>query len=167
MEGAITADARPARPLPRPGGAALRIDAVLPQLLESTVLQDVDVTDRQPGLGRDLISGPTLDNPAVDDVRLAPIELRPACRTTSCLDSSSNRPRQFSLDVRGAWRDNGPVLPVAAGNPHNGDCLKRHTDDALLLPGFVQLEISPPTARGTLWRLPPRPTLGRHPWCTG
>jgi len=78
------------------------------------VLQDVDVTDLQPGLGRDLVSRPTLDNPAVDDVRLALIELRPACRTTSRLDSSASRPRQFSLDVLGAWRDNGPVLPVAA-----------------------------------------------------
>jgi hypothetical protein len=151
----------------RTGDAALRVGAILPQHLESTVLQDVDVTDLQPGLGRDLVNGPTLDNPAVDDVRLALVELRPACRTTSRLDSSANHTRQFSLDVRGAWRDNGPVLPVAACNPHNGDCLKRQTDDALLLPGLVQLEISPPTTRGTLWRLPPRPTLGRHPWCVG
>ena len=72
------------------------------------------------------------------------------------------RPRQFSLDVRGAWRDNGPVLPVAACNPPNGHCLNRHTDDALLLPGLVQLEIIPPTTRGTLWRLPPRPTMARQ-----
>jgi hypothetical protein len=132
------------------------------------VLQDVDVTDLQPGLGRDLDSRPTLDIPAVDDVRLARLQLRPACRTTSRLDGSgASRPRYFSLDVRGAWRDNGLVLPVAAGNPHNGDCLNRHTDDALLLPGFVQLEIIPPTTRGTLWRLSPRPTLGRRPGWVG
>ena len=35
------------------------------------MLQDVDVTDLQPGLGRDLVNGPTFDIPAVDDVRLA------------------------------------------------------------------------------------------------
>ena len=93
------------------------------------MLQDVDVTDLQPGLGRDLVGRPTLNIPAVDDVRLALVELRPACRTTSRPDSSSNHTRQFSLDVRGAWRDNGPVLPVAARNPHNGDCLNRHIDD--------------------------------------
>ena len=61
----------------RTGDAALRVGAVLPQLLESAVLQDVDVTDRQPGLGRDLVNGPTLDIPAVDNVRLALVELRP------------------------------------------------------------------------------------------
>ncbi len=77
------------------------------------------------------------------------------------------RPRQFSLDVRGTWRDNGPVLSVAACNPHNGHCLNRHIDDALILPGLVQLEISPPTTRRTLWQLSPRTTLGRHPWCVG
>ena len=154
-------------PARKTGNAALFAGAILPQLLESTVLQDVDVTDRQPGLGRDLVNGPTFDIPALDDVRLAPVELRPACRTTSRPDSSASHTRQFSLDVRGAWRDNGPVLPVAACNPHNGHCLNRHTDDALLLPGLVQLEIIPPTARGTLWRLSPRPTLGRHPWCVG
>ena len=162
--GEIVSSAGPAR---RTGDAALFLSAILPQLLESTVLQGVNVTDRQPGLGRDLVNGPTLEIPAVDDVRLALVELRPACRTTSRLDSSASQPRQFSLDVRGAWRDNGPVLPVAAGNPHNGDCLNRHTDDALLLPGLVQLEISPPTTRGTLWRLSPRPTLDRHPWYAG
>ena len=41
------------------------------------MFQDVDVIDRQPGLGRDFIGRPTLDIPAVDDVRLAPVELRP------------------------------------------------------------------------------------------
>jgi len=56
---------------------------------------------------------------------------------------------------------------VAACNPHNGDCLNCHTDDALLLPGLVQLEIIPPTTRGTLWRLAPRPTRGRQTWCVG
>jgi len=90
-----------------------------------------------------------------------------ACRTTSRLDASSNPTRQFSLDVLGAWRDNGPVLPVVACNLHNGNRLNRHTDDALLLPGLVQLEIIPRTTRGTLWRLPPRPPLGRHPGCVG
>ena len=53
------------------GDAALFAGAILPQLLESTVLQDVDVTDLQPGLGRDLLGRPALDIPAVDDVRLA------------------------------------------------------------------------------------------------
>ena len=41
----------------RTGDAALRAGAVLPQLLERTVLQDVDVIDLQPGLGRDLLKG--------------------------------------------------------------------------------------------------------------
>jgi hypothetical protein len=54
------------------------------------VLQDVDVIDSQHDLGCDLLSRPTLDIPAVDDVRLAPVELRPACRTTSRLDSSAS-----------------------------------------------------------------------------
>ena len=40
---------------------ALFASAILPQLFEGVVLQDVDVTDRQPGLGRDLVNGPTLD----------------------------------------------------------------------------------------------------------
>ena len=39
----------------RTGDAALFLGAILPQLLESAVLQDVDVIDRQPGLGRDLV----------------------------------------------------------------------------------------------------------------
>ena len=154
-------------PVARTGGAALIFSAILPQLFESTVLQDVDVTDLQPGLGHDLVSRPALDNPAVDDERLPLVELCHACRTTSRPDSSASRPRQFSLDVRGTWRDNGPVLPVAAGNPHNGDCLNRRTDDTLLLPGLVQLEIIPPTTHGPVWRLPPRPTLGRRPGCAG
>jgi hypothetical protein len=55
----------------------LLVGAILPQLLESTVLQDVDVTNLQPGLGRDLVGGPTLHIPAVDDVRPALVELRP------------------------------------------------------------------------------------------
>jgi len=88
--GESVSSARPAR---RTGDAALFLSAILPQLLEPTVLQDVDVIDRQPGLGRDLVNGPTLDIPAVDDVRLARLQLRPACRTTSRLDSSSNPTR--------------------------------------------------------------------------
>ena len=56
---------------------ALFAGAILPQLLEGAVLQDVDVTNLQPGLGRDFVSRPTLDIPAVDDVRLALVELRP------------------------------------------------------------------------------------------
>ena len=35
----------------RTGDAALRVGAILPQLFEGAVLQDVDVIDRQPGLG--------------------------------------------------------------------------------------------------------------------
>ena len=54
----------------------LRVGDRLPQL-HGTVLQDVDVIDLKPGLGRDLVSRPALDIPAVDDVRLAPVELRP------------------------------------------------------------------------------------------
>ena len=145
----------------RAGGgrdAALCVGAILPQLLESTVLQDVDVTDRQPGLGRDLVNGPTLDNPAVDDVRLALVELRPRLPHHFAPGFQRQPTRQFSLDVRGAWRDNGPVLPVAACNPHSGDCLNRRTDDALLLPGLVQLEIIPPTTPRDFVRLSPRPT---------
>ena len=44
------------------------LGAILPQLLEGAMLQDVDVTDLQPGLGRDLVSRPALDIPALDDV---------------------------------------------------------------------------------------------------
>ena len=65
------------RPGMRTDDAALFLGAILPQLLQSTVLQDVDVIDRQPGLGRDLVNGPTLNIPAVDDVRLARVQLRP------------------------------------------------------------------------------------------
>ena len=39
----------------RTGDAALRVGAILPQLLEGAVLQDVDVIDLQPDLGRDLV----------------------------------------------------------------------------------------------------------------
>ena len=42
---------------------ALLLAAILPQLLESTVLQDVDVIDLQPGLGRDLVGRPTHNTP--------------------------------------------------------------------------------------------------------
>ena len=41
------------------------------------------MTGLQPGLGRDLVGGPTFHIPAVDDVRLALVGLRHACRTTS------------------------------------------------------------------------------------
>ena len=126
---------------------ALCVGAILPQLLEGAVLQDVDVIDLQPGLGRDLVGRPALDIPAVDDVRLALVQLRPGLPHHFAPGFQFQPPRQFSLDVRGTWRDNGPVLPVAACNPHNGDCLNRHTDDALFLPGLVQLEIIPPTPR--------------------
>jgi hypothetical protein len=61
----------------RTGDAALFLSAVLPQLLESTMLQDVDVIDHQPGLGCDLVGRPALDIPAVDDVCLALGELCP------------------------------------------------------------------------------------------
>ena len=63
-----------AGPLRRTGDAALFLGAVLPQLLESTVLQHVDVIDLQPGLGRDLFHGPAFDVPPVDDARLALIQ---------------------------------------------------------------------------------------------
>ena len=65
------------------------------------MLQDVDVTDRQPGLGRDLVNGPTFDIPAVDDVRLASVELRPACRTTSRLVSTPAGRANFHLTYVG------------------------------------------------------------------
>ena len=123
------------------GDAALCGGAILPQLLDGTVLQDVDVTDRQPGFGRDLGSRPALDIPAVDDVRLAaaPASSMPAAPLRAWIPAPAHT-RQFSLDVRGTWHDNGPVLPVAACNPHNGDSLNRHTDDALLLPALFNLD---------------------------
>ena len=53
IHGGCVSSSGPAR---RTGDAALFLGAILPQLLESTVLQDVDVIDLQPGLGRDLVS---------------------------------------------------------------------------------------------------------------
>ena len=38
--------------------------------------------------------------------------------------------------------------PLQAFGLHASNCLNRHTDDALRLPGLVQLEIIPPTAAG-------------------
>ena len=73
-------------------------------------------------------------------------------------------PRQFSLDGRGAGRDNGPVISVAACTPHAGNCLNRHTDDALRLPGLVQLEIPAALAAVAAFA---STNLGRHPWCAG
>ena len=104
-----------AGPACRTGDAALLVGAILPQLLESTVLQDVDVTDLQPGLGRDLDNRPTLDIPAVDDD--APGAGRasstPAAPLRAWIPAPAGR-ANFHLTYRGTWRDNGPVLPVAA-----------------------------------------------------
>ena len=36
-----------------------------------------------------------------------------------------------------------------------------------VLSGSVELQIIPPTTRGTLWRLPPRPSSSRQRWCAG
>ena len=70
---------------------ALFAGAVLPQLFGGSVLQHVDVIDRQPGLGRDLINGPTLDIPALDDVRLARLQLRP-CLPHHCAPGFQRQP---------------------------------------------------------------------------
>ena len=45
----------PGRQRRRLDKGALCVGAVRPQLLEDAVLQDVDVIDRQPDLGRDLV----------------------------------------------------------------------------------------------------------------
>ena len=58
--GGCVASAGPAR---KTGNAALFAGAILPQLLDPTVLQNVDVIDRQPGLGRDLFNRPTHNTP--------------------------------------------------------------------------------------------------------
>jgi hypothetical protein len=95
-------------------------------------------------------------------LRPAPRTICPAAHRTPHRLPEHPAPAFFRLTYPAPGAIIALPCPLRAFGLHASNCLNRYSDDARRLPGLVQLEIIPPTTRGTLWRLPPRPTSSRR-----